>query len=336
MALCVCAYNEEATIKQKVENLLLLKRGMPDLDLLIYVDASTDKTSDILRAYQDDLKIIFATERHGKTHGMNLLVKNTNAEIVVFSDANVFMAEDSLKNVQKYFSDSLVGCVCGHLIYKNKDASVTAKNGSLYWRLEEWIKRYESETGSVMGADGSLFAIRRSLHAAPPDDIIDDMYISFRILCDGYRVVHALDVVAYEDTVTSMTEEYRRKIRIACQAFNTHRLLWPFLRRLPPLDLYKYMAHKFLRWFVIYWLFFFVVFFEVGMAVEGHLGLGIILMILSVASLFIGALLAIKPFQQLLDILVAFMGTGFGVYRSLRGDRFQTWSPATSIRERKR
>src|SRR6185295_2273749 len=113
----------------------------------------------------------------------------------------------------------------------------TAETGSLYWRLEEAIKRLESETGSVMGADGSIFAIRRALHRPPPPDIIDDMYVSLAIACDGHRVVRAGDARAEEESVGRSGEEFRRKVRISCQAFNVHRLLWPRLKRLDAVSL---------------------------------------------------------------------------------------------------
>ncbi len=39
-----------------------------------------------------------------------------------------------------------------------------------------------------------------------------------------------------------------------------------------------------------------------------------------------------EPFAQIADLLLAMLGTGLGVLRSLRGERFQTWTPANSIR----
>jgi putative transposase len=71
-----------------------------------------------------------------------------------------------------------------------------------------------------MGADGSLFAIRRSLHRPPPDDMFDDVYVSMMVLCQGYRLVQAADVNAFEESVPEAREEFQRKIRIGCQAFN--------------------------------------------------------------------------------------------------------------------
>ncbi|MEJ0071247.1 MAG: hypothetical protein WDO24_23675 [Pseudomonadota bacterium] len=52
-------------------------------------------------------------------------------------------------------------------------------------------------------------------------------------------MVSAHDVRSFERAATSAGDEFRRKIRIACQAFNVHRLLWPELRKLPPVTLYK-------------------------------------------------------------------------------------------------
>jgi hypothetical protein len=41
----------------------------------------------------------------------------------------------------------------------------------------------------------------------------------------------------------------------------------------------------------------------------------------------------VTPFAQVTEILSAFAGTGLGVWRSLRGERYQTWTPAASIRK---
>ena len=72
-AVCVCAYNEERVIARKVENLLALRAQEPDLEILIYVDGAEDRTADILREYGTAIDLHVSAERHGKTHGMNLL-----------------------------------------------------------------------------------------------------------------------------------------------------------------------------------------------------------------------------------------------------------------------
>jgi cellulose synthase/poly-beta-1,6-N-acetylglucosamine synthase-like glycosyltransferase len=332
ITLCFCAYNEERVIDAKIENLVQLRRAIPDIEILTYVDAATDQTANRLGEHRELLTLYVSPDRRGKTHGMNLLATKATAPIIVFTDANVIVDPEGLLHLARYFTDPQIGCVCGHLIYRNASASVTAATGSLYWRLEEWIKQAETETGSAIGADGSLFAIRRQLHHPVPDDIIDDMFLSLSILCDGFRVVRAPDVIAHEDSVSSGVEEFQRKIRIACQSFNVHRLLWPRLRCLAPLTLYKYISHKLMRWFAIYFLAFSGLCFEAALVVAGFPFLGLALGVALASALLAGWRWRIVVLTQAADILVALLGAGAGICQSIRGKRYQTWTSSTSIR----
>ncbi len=335
VAVCVCAYNEERVIAARMDNLLALRAGHPDLDVLVYVDAASDGTAQVLQAYADRVRLVVSAERLGKTAGMNKLVSMTDAEVVVFTDANVSFAESALTRLVAPFADPEVGCACGHLVYVDSEAgavSSTAATGSLYWRLEEHIKALESATGSVMGADGSIFAIRRVMHRPPPAWLIDDMYVSLSVLCAGGRVVHVADAVATEAAVSRPAEEFRRKVRIACQAFNVNRALWPQLMQLGALDRYKYLSHKLLRWLSIFLL--------AGAASAALLaigaGAGLPAFGVALAAGLLGcSLVAASPggkLGQLREVLAAFIATGAGVLRSLRGETFQTWNPPASAR----
>jgi cellulose synthase/poly-beta-1,6-N-acetylglucosamine synthase-like glycosyltransferase len=275
---------------------------------------------------------VVGRERRGKTHGMNRLVSMVDKPIVMFTDANVKVDVRAPERLIRYFADPAIGCVCGQLNYTNAGASVTASTGSAYWKLEESIKRLETDTGTAVGADGSLFAIRRELHRPPPDDIIDDMYVSMMVFCEGWRVVQADDVIAFEESVTAESEEFARKVRIGCQAFNVHRLLWRRVRRLDALSLYKYVSHKWMRWLTIFFLGGGLFLFEVGLLASGRTLTAAVLGAVGIACLGIGHLSSSGPFAQGWDILSAFAGTGFGVLRSMQGERFQTWTPAASIR----
>ncbi len=335
VAVCVCAYNEESVIVARVENLLAQRALRPDLDILVYVDAASDGTARALAPYADRIRLVVSPERLGKTAGMNTLVAMSDADVMVFTDANVAFADGALERLIAPFTDEAVGCACGHLIYVDPAAGTatsTAATGSLYWRLEEAIKSLESRTGSVMGADGSIFALRRSLHRPPPPWLIDDMYISLAALCAGGRIVHVADAVATEASVSRPAEEYRRKVRIACQAFNVNRVLWPELMRLSALDRYKYVSHKLLRWLAIYLLAGAAAFAVLAIAAAAGPVAGAATL---AAGLVAGVLVAVAPggkLAQLREIMAAFIATGAGLLASLRGQTFQTWNPPASAR----
>lgn len=331
-AICVPAYNEESVILEKVENLLALRASVRDCKLLIYVDGASDRTASLLEPYRDRIDVVVGAARRGKSHGLNLLVSRTTAEILVFSDANVTLHPEALHRIGDRFADPSVGCVVGHLKYVNGADSPTAASGNLYWRLEEGIRQLESDTVGVVGADGSLFATRRHLHPSVPADIIDDFFVALHILLAGHRVVRAPDALAYERTGSDAGEEFGRKVRIACQAFNVHRLIWPKLMRASPAILYAYTSHRLLKWLIIYNLT-----AAAAFAVAGLLTVLPALVVLTglVTAFVVGALalaLDVRPARQLGTMLLAFAGVGWGVWRSLRGERFQTWKPMATAR----
>jgi len=133
--------------------------------------------------------------------------------------------------------------------------------------------------------------------------------------------------------VSSMREEFQRKVRIACQAFNVNRLLWPRLKQLPALSLYKYLSHKLLRWFTIYLLGLAYAAFTAAALFAGLPLLAAVMVVLLAALWLLGHRWPVQPVSQLFDILSAMAGAGVGVWRSVAGDLYQTWQPAASIRK---
>lgn len=332
-AVVCCVYNERKVIDQKIENMRAVRDALGDCQLLIHSDASSDGTNEVLQSVADEFTLSLAEGRSGKSAGMNRLLSMTKAEIVIYTDANVMIDPAAVRNLPRYFQDRQVGCVTGHLLYLNAEESQTARVGALYWRHEEWVKQLESDTGSVMGADGSLFAIRRELHRPTPADIIDDFFTSMSILCAGYRLVRGSDFLAYEHAASVRKDEFRRKVRIACRAFNCHRLLWPKIAKLDRLSVYKYLSHKYLRWLAGYFL-------AVGAAASvamvfvafGTLPSVIYLLVLAAAA-FAADRFNLPVVTSIWEIMVAMGATAIGVYKSMRGERFQTWTIASSTRK---
>lgn len=329
ITLVFCAFNEELVIKDKLKNLEELKIRYPELEVLAFDDGSTDSTYDLLASRSDLLKVKRGGGRNGKAHGMKLMVEEASGEVLVFTDANVILAPDALDNLLAYYVDPTVGGVCGSLKYIGDNESSTAAVGSLYWRLEEYLKKEESRTGNVMGADGSIFSIRRELYPEFPDTVLDDLTVSLAVVFSGLRLIKAEDVVAYEQLVTERGEEFSRKVRIAARAFHTHMYLMPQLKQMKPVDKFKYSSRKFIRWFG-------ALFVVVG-AVSGICAVTILSPILAV---FIAVLTALTfswgmlssqgVVSSVTEILIALFATLLGVFSAMRGKTFSVWNPAKS------
>lgn len=329
MTLVFCAYNEAAHMPAKLENIARLKARHPDLEVLAFDDGSSDATYQLLSARPDLLSVVRGGGRNGKAHGMKLLAARATGEIMVFTDANVTLREDALEALAAWYADPQVGGVCGALHYLGSDTSATASVGSRYWRMEEHLKSEESRTGNVMGADGSIFSIRRALYPEFPDTVLDDFTVSMAVVFAGKRLIKVEDVVAYEGLVASRKDEIARKIRIAARAFHTHSFLAPKLARMGGLDKFKYASRKILRWFGGGFLVIGALSFVLAMlAISWPLGLAAAAAI--AAAVLAGLRMSKGPLASIMEIVIALIATQIGVFRAMRGQTFAVWNPAKS------
>ena len=333
-AICLCVYNEAEVIQEKIQDLLQLRAANDGkLDIRIYVDAANDGTAEILSGYRDQIHLEISPERRGKTHGMNLLVAGATASIVMFTDANVRIDHSAVAVLKRYFADPSIGCVCSNLTYVNAGESAVATVGGAFWSFNEWSKGLETDTGSVIGADGSLFAIRRKYHRPVPHGLFDDIYVSLSILLAGHRVVRAPEMRAYETHSTRAADEFRRKIRISCESMAVHFELWPELRGFDAWNLYKYIGHRLLRWVGGYALLVSAILFYAALVMV--FGFVPISAVTGAAILLYG--LALRFHLPLAasswNVFLAFLGNAIGAWKAFRGERAVTWEPPASARE---
>ena len=276
VTLLVPAYNEARFVIRKVNNTLELDYPREKLKIIWIIDGTTDDTYDLLCRYPE-IMVMHERERRGKIHAMNRGMKAVNSPIVVFTDANTMLNKDAIREIAKLFADKKTGCVTGEKRISESELQKAVDAGEgLYWRYESLIKRLESETGSVMGAVGEIFAIRTELyHEIKEDTLLDDFTISLMIAQQGYQIKYAPHAIGTETASFSISEEIKRKIRIAIGGLQTLTrltgLLNPFRNGFLT---FKYISHKVLRWTVVPFAFPLVFLLNLGIVLtQGSSGL---------------------------------------------------------------
>lgn len=250
VTLLVAAYNEEAVVKEKMENSLALDYPAQKLHFLWVTDGSTDQTNILLEHY-GRVKILYQSERQGKTAALNRAMDYVETPIVVYTDANTMVNRNAIREIVSCFQDNKVGCVAGEkrIIVKDKDNAAGGGEG-LYWKYESTLKRLDGRLYSAMGAAGELFAIRTELfEKMDTDTLLDDFILSMRIVKRGYKIAYCAEAYAIESGSADMAEEEKRKVRIAAGGLQS---IWR-LREL--LNIFKYgivsfqyVSHRVLRW----------------------------------------------------------------------------------------
>lgn len=324
--LVFCAYNEAASMPAKIANLRAIRAVWPLMRFRCFVDRSTDDTLALLRAASDIVEVDTTGERTGKAAGMTRLVAACDTDIVIFTDANVMLDPHCVPRLLAYFSDPDIGGVCGTLHYTNPNASAATVASSAYWRLEEAIKRRESACGSTMGADGSIFATRRTLYPVVPPDLLDDFIVSMTIVFEGRRLVSAPDVHAYETAVVEGADEFRRRRRIACRAYRTHAHIRSRVLSMGPLNLSKYLFHKLIRWYSVWLALASILLAVLALLTFRGIGTGGPLLIALLLAALIVLRLPIAPVRRIVEATQQFWATGLGMADAWRGLQYRSWN----------
>ena len=255
VTLVIPAYNEEGVIKDKITNSLRLDYPRDKLTIAVASDGSTDGTNNIVSAYKNHGVVLKAfAVRKGKVSVLNNTVAAFSSEVVVFSDANVMYKPNALKMLVRNLADPTVGAVTGKVVLSSDSVSF-CEGESLYYKVERFLQTAESATGSLIGADGAMYAIRRELYEPPPPStILDDFVIPMAIARRGWRVVYEPEAIGHEDSAPTIREEFFRRVRIAAGAVQILRERLALPRPNQPMLLWKFCTHKVLRWSMPIWL----------------------------------------------------------------------------------
>src|SRR6185503_17950737 len=110
------------------------------------------------------------------------------------------------------FADPEVGAVTGEQRYLVEENDASTESENAYWRYELALKKLESALGSLVGGDGAIYAIRKSLYRKLDQADLSDFVNPLQIVQQGYRNVYEPEAVCYERGAEGFAAEFRRKV----------------------------------------------------------------------------------------------------------------------------
>lgn len=253
VTLLVPVYNEVGAIAGTLDALLAVDYPRERVHILVVSDASTDGTDEVVGGYgARGVELVRVPRRGGKTGAENEAGSHLRGGIVVNTDATIHIPRGSLKPLVAAFEDPTVGVASG----RDKsvgDLGTEANSAELgYVNYEMWVRDLETRLGSIVGASGCFYAIRRDLFDGIFPEALSRDFASPLIAREaGYRSVSVPAAVALVTRTRSLRSEYRRKVRTMTRGLET---LWYERALLNPFrhGLFAFMlfSHKLCRWLV--------------------------------------------------------------------------------------
>jgi len=332
----ITSYNEEGSIRQKLENTLNLDYPKDKLEIIVASDGSTDKTDEIVKEFKDKGVILHRVEgRVGKTETQNQTVKVAKGDIIIFSDATTEYHKDAIKKIVRNYNDPTVGAVSGRYEYIDPKGTQVGLATILFWRYENFIKSRQTRIKTITGACGCIYSVRRELYEPLRKDVISDLVEPLKILEKGYRIAFEPEAVAYEQTTEKTSQEFNMRIRVISRGMNgllsAKSLLNPLRYGFVSFQLF---SHKVLRWLIP---FFVTLLFFANLALLGKNFYNLIFILQVFFYLF--ALLGwivdrfnkkIKLFSLPLYFCVVNLASAVSLIRTIWGEKHIVWETTRS------
>ncbi len=223
----LAVFNEKDIIEQKMKSMLTTHYPMERLQFIIGSDCSDDGTNEIIESFvrlHSNITFFPFQERRGKAVVMEDLLQWVKGEVIVFTDADTLFRPETIPHLLAPFQDQAVGGVQGNFHSIPLDRTEALQQESFFNRIEMSIKMRQSKQGTVIGAIGSIFAIRKDLYETVPYGIIvDDFFLFMTVLRKGYKTVFA------EKSISDLYVVATRSCNLGAKSALVRGILWPIL-----------------------------------------------------------------------------------------------------------
>jgi len=235
----------------KTQEKIKLKR------IIFIASGCDDNTIPILESESkkhNELELIIEKERTGKAQALNLGIKkvkeiqksNFEDSIIIFSDGDTKLKNDSLEKLTSYFLDNSIKCVVGHpiSIYEKNNKKLLFRISNENFEIWNEIRKTLNEKDKVWPISGYLFATRLSCiyNYEFSKRIAEDACLGIFILDNHNKMKYSEDALVLVKPPNNFSDYIKQKKRTRIgwlQIKSSHPKLFNDLNKLKRLVLLK-------------------------------------------------------------------------------------------------
>lgn len=226
VTLIIPAHNEEGSIAETIENVLMNDYPKEFLEIIVVNDRSIDKTKQIVEKLckkYPELKLLNRTEKssdkvlNGKSDAINAALAIAKGELIAVTDADSFPDVDSLKKIVGYFDKPNMAAVTSFVKVRNKEGNLYGKVQALEYTVLAWNRKILDFVDSVYVTNGPLSVYRKKflleIGGFDVTTITEDIDVTWNLMSKGYQTSMCLDAKASTIVPTTFKKWFRQRVR---------------------------------------------------------------------------------------------------------------------------
>ncbi|MBU2634236.1 MAG: glycosyltransferase, partial [Nanoarchaeota archaeon] len=227
------------------ETIKSILRQKIDYPYEILVSAPDKDTLDIASNYAKKYKQIkiFKDPGKGKSYALNLIFNQLkgNPEILVLTDGDVILGENSINEILNAFREPSVGCATGRIISSNpKNNKYGFWSHLLADAGAHKIRKELHEKDKFLECSGYLFAFKNNFIEKIPLDVAEDSIIPYYFWKKGYKIAYSDNAKVYVKNPSGFEDWLKQRKRTA----KAHETLTKYAPDFPRIKSFKNEASR--------------------------------------------------------------------------------------------
>ena len=190
ISIIITSYKEPKTIGKAINQ--ILENKLKNYEILVV--APDNETLDVAEEYSKKNKKIKLIKDFGKGKpaALNLAVSKAKGEILIFTDGDVYVDEDSIDILLEFLKNKKIGAVSGNPISLNSKKNLLGYWSYILTNVASKRRKKAIKLNKGFFCSGYLFAIKRKLFPKLPEELLsEDGFISNEIYKTGHKIAYS-------------------------------------------------------------------------------------------------------------------------------------------------
>ena len=210
----ITSYGEPKATARAIDS--FLKQDIKEKFKITIIDPFP-KIEDFLKNKYGKKINFFLDPGEGKSYALNLFLEKIYSQnkndIIIFSDGDVYVSDNSVKEIINKFKDYEIGCVTGKPVVLNPRNEFFGYASHVVFDGIDRVRSNFSEKNEFFECSGYLFAMRNGVLQGFPLEVSEDAIISYLFWKKGYRIKYVPKAEVYVLNPQNWKDFMLQKIR---------------------------------------------------------------------------------------------------------------------------